>query len=125
MDNLSLTLVVLRSPDIERAATFYRGLGLALTTERHGTGPIHYSCALGETILELYPATAAGSERPTDGVTRLGFAVPSLADALHALEALGVVIPESAARGPGAALVVRDPDGRAVELTERPAPPGR
>src|SRR5581483_869325 len=33
-----LNLVVLRSPDIERAAVFYRALGLVLARHAHGLG---------------------------------------------------------------------------------------
>ena len=52
----SLSLLVLRTEDLERSVRFYRTLGLRFAEEQHGNGPVHYACELGETVLELYPA---------------------------------------------------------------------
>ena len=41
MPNVSLNLVVIRSTDFERAASFYAVLGLTFVKHRHGTGPEH------------------------------------------------------------------------------------
>lgn len=43
MSPISLNLVVLRSRDIDRAAEFYRCLGLEFTRHRHGIGPKHFA----------------------------------------------------------------------------------
>lgn len=48
-----LNLVVLRSPDIDRAATFYRTMGLILTRHSHGAGPEHYSSEVGGLVLKF------------------------------------------------------------------------
>jgi len=50
-----LNLVVIRSADIERAAAFYKELGLVMIKQQHGNGPEHYSAQLGITIFEIYP----------------------------------------------------------------------
>ena len=68
-------LIVLRSPDIHRAARFYRALGLLLTLERHGNGPEHYSSSVNGFVLELYPL--AESQTPTSEA-RIGFNVDSV-----------------------------------------------
>jgi catechol 2,3-dioxygenase-like lactoylglutathione lyase family enzyme len=107
----TLTLLVLRCGDLEASRSFYSALGLVLTTEQHGSGPVHYSCQLGATVLELYPAQS------TTTATRLGVALESVVDALETLRSLGARIdrepsPESAS------CVVRDADGNAVELTQ-------
>ena len=72
MPEPSLTLVVLRSPDIDRLKAFYEALGLALTAERHGNGPDHYSATLGSTIIEFYPGNGQvekGSQGTCDSVS--------------------------------------------------------
>jgi hypothetical protein len=58
--------VVLYASDVERSRQFYEELGLSLSEEQHGNGPRHYSCRLGSTVFELYPASSerrAGSAR--------------------------------------------------------------
>jgi len=93
-----LALLVVYTDHLEEAHRFYCGLGLAFVREQHGAGPVHYACTLPDgTVLELFPA---GEGRPVSRV-RLGFHVagremtPPLPPGRH---------------------VVRDPDGRAVEL---------
>jgi len=106
-----LNLLVLRCRDIEASRRFYEALGLSLTTEQHGAGPIHYSCQLGALLLELYPGGTS-----TNSV-RLGMVVPSVVAATDAVRALGGrVVQEPSAVHPNA--VVRDPDDNSVELSD-------
>lgn len=94
---MHLALLVLRCCDIETTKAFYEGLGFSFVREQHDSSPIHYSTHIGAMLLELYP-----TKGEPDNV-RLGFAVaPTI------LEQLGI-------NGHG---VLRDPDGRGVELTE-------
>lgn len=102
---------MLRCGDLEASRRFYSALGLVLTTEQHGSGPVHYSCQLGATVLELYPA------RSTATKTRLGVGVPSVSEALEALRALGGRIDREPSND-DASCIVRDPDGNAVELAQ-------
>ncbi len=111
MTDPSLSLLVLRSPRLDVVRQFYESLGLRLSEERHGSGPLHYSCSLGETVLEFYPAD--GPEAPTE--IRLGLALPDLSSALERIRRIGGDILKSGATS----AVVRDPDGRKVELTQR------
>jgi predicted enzyme related to lactoylglutathione lyase len=120
MTEITLGLLVLRSSDMDAALTFYRAIGLAFVEEQHGSGPVHYSCILGATVIEIYPGSA---QEPLDlggsGATMLGFNVASLDAVLDALKQIGAPIlttPKVSAWGRRA--VVHDPDGRAVELNE-------
>ena len=116
MSDISLNLVVIRSPDIDRAATFYRALGLTLTAHRHGKGPIHYAAELGTVVFEIYPRKAE-----TDSTTsvRLGFHVPSVDAAVLAIqEAGGQVVSAPQESEWGRRAVVEDLDGHRIELTE-------
>jgi catechol 2,3-dioxygenase-like lactoylglutathione lyase family enzyme len=120
-----LNLVVIRSPDLERSKRFYEALGLTLHKERHGNGPEHYSSQLGPTAFEIYPVPQRVDATLTP---RLGFQVPSVDRTLALLQALGTPVVSEPMPSPwGRRAVVRDPDGRRVEITEptagkRPAP---
>ena len=114
MPQPSLSLLVLRSPDLDRLKSFYTALGLRLTAERHGNGPDHYSATLGATVLELYPGDGQ-VEKGSPGDVRLGFELESLDQIPTAVVGPARPVERDGRR----VLIVRDPDGRAVELTER------
>ena len=119
-----LRLLVIRTADVDRLRGFYETLGLCFVQEQHGTGPIHFSTQVGQTTLELYPVTQGGA---VDASTRLGFAVPNLDQMLAVLAAQGVQVVTPARETEwGRCAVVRDRDGRAVELSEvsTPGKPG-
>ena len=112
-----LTLVVIRSKDIERLGTFYSALGLQFTKHRHGSGPEHLSATLGQTVFEVYPASTPGESTAS---TRLGFSVQSLANTLSDLRKLDpTVLTEPADTPFGRRAVVRDFEGHKVELSEQ------
>ena len=79
----ALTLVVVRCRDLEQSRRFYQAIGLILTAEQHGTGPLHYSSQLGATVLELYPASDAPSN------VRLGVCVTDVRATLESIHAVG------------------------------------
>lgn len=114
------SLVVLRCSDLELSRAFYTALGLAFHTERHGTGPVHYSCQLGDLVLELYPGKPGSApDRTQAGAIMHGFRIESLDTVLVSLQALGTKKVQSPADSSwGRRAVVLDPDGRAVELTQ-------
>lgn len=113
----TLSLLVLRSRNLQRAVEFYRALGLQFQPEQHGSGPVHYSTDLGGVIVELYPLTA---NAPPTSSTRLGFTIDNLDEKLLTLEAMGVKIvtqPKETAWGRRA--IVKDWDGHTIELVSR------
>jgi len=99
-------LIVLRTSRLIELKAFYERLGMSFVEERHGEGPLHYSTMLGEVVMELYPLAADAVEAET---IRLGFAVTALA----------TIVTRLRATANGLRAVVRDPDGRAVELYQR------
>ena len=117
MSNVRLNLVVLYSPDIERLRAFYTLLGLEFDREQHGRGPEHFSADVDGLTLEIYPQQAA--DVADVSAVRLGFDVPYL-DAM--LEALlgggGQLVTPPAETQQGMVAVIRDPDGRKLELVE-------
>ena len=119
MTEPQLNLVVLRSPDMDRAADFYRRLGLAFVKHRHGSGPEHYACEMGAAVFEVYPRQGEGDS--TAG-TRVGFRVAGVDVVVAELEAVGVQVVSRPGDSPwGRRAVVVDPDGHRVELAEAAA----
>jgi catechol 2,3-dioxygenase-like lactoylglutathione lyase family enzyme len=116
-----LNLLVLRAADLDRSRRFYETLGLTLVKEKHGAGPEHYACEMGDTVFEIYP-TNSGAE--SSASTRLGFRVPTVDRALESLREIGAeVIMEPKDSPWGRRAVVRDPDGYSIEITElKPSP---
>lgn len=113
--NAKLTLLVLKTRKIEALKAFYSSLGIAFIEEQHGKGPVHYSGRVGDGILEIYPLPDDSSV--ADGTIRLGFTVDTLNEVIGALEACHTpMVSEPKATQWGLRAVVRDPDGRSVEL---------
>lgn len=113
-----VNLLVLRSPDIHRAAAFYEELGLLFTPHRHCNGPEHYTSSVNGFVFELYPLRPG--DTPTTS-TRLGFNVDdvdSLVEMVTAAGATLIVAPQDAEWGRRA--VVKDLDGHTVELLTPP-----
>jgi lactoylglutathione lyase len=108
-----LTLLVLRCRDLQQSRRFYSALGLELTAEKHGDGPIHYSSKLGSTVLELYPTSKVSSS------VRIGLEVRDVMAAVEAVRMLGAHVDREPGSAQNSALV-RDPDGNQVELVLSP-----
>ena len=115
-----LNLVVLRSPDIDRAASFYREMGLLFTRHSHGAGPVHYSSEVDGLVFEIYPLASAST--PTVS-TRIGFRVDSVDEIVPLLARLGAKIVTAPADSEwGRRAIVKDLDGHAVELLAAKTP---
>ena len=115
MAEVSLGLVVLRSPDIERAARFYNLLGIQFVRERHGAGPDHLAGQIGAVVLEIYPKDDLGDSADV----RLGFRVASVDNVTAgASEAGHAVLSPPNESSWGRRAVLGDPDGRRVEITD-------
>ena len=57
----SLNLMVLYGRDVDACCSFCESLRMPCSVEQHGTGPEHRSSMLDDgTVMELYPANAAG-----------------------------------------------------------------
>ena len=113
-------LLVIRSPDIERAVTFYKTLGIQFERHSHGKGPEHYASETCGFVFEIYPLRDDAS---TTTNTRIGFNVDSVDDSLESLVKLNIDVVSPAKDSKwGRRAVVRDLDGHTVELV---APPNR
>ena len=113
---LTVKLLVLRCKDIEATRRFYEQLGLAFVEEKHGAGTQHYAWESGGFVLELYPA--ADGQVPDN--VRIGFSIPLLADLSGNLRHSPVVniLKQPYATADRLAMLLQDPDGRKVEVSQ-------
>ncbi|BDS10401.1 VOC family protein [Aureispira anguillae] len=115
---MKLKLVVIRSKDINKLSDFYTKFGITFNKHKHRKGPLHYSSVIDGTVFEIYPLLKNQSE--VDSSIRLGFEVENL-DALVEqlkLEKIELVqLPQTSEFGRYA--VVKDHEGRKIELSER------
>ena len=111
-------LLVLRSPDIERASTFYSQMGLLFTKHAHGNGPEHYASSVNGFVFEIYPARSADD---TTTETRIGFNVDDVDSVVGMLLEAGATLRTPPADTEwGRRAVVHDLDGHIVELVTPP-----
>lgn len=120
MCSAKISLVVIRTSNLDRAIAFYRTLGLSFNEEKHGNGPVHFSCELDNLVLEIYPGKETGPiDYKSSGATMLGFNVPSVDDTVTLLQQLGFQVVNTAKDSPwGRRAVVLDADGRAIDISE-------
>lgn len=117
MTSPRLNLIVIRSLDTVRLVAFYQMLGISFVEEQHGSGPVHCAADLDGLVLEVYPAKTADEVNKT---IRLGFEIEDVAATVNALRASGVEIANDVKQSQwGLRAVVRDCDGRTVELVQR------
>src|SRR5436190_18636714 len=109
-----LKLLVLRTHRLEELMKFYESLGVEFVKEKHAQGPAHYAGPIGSAVLELYPLPKAAPD--PDKSVRLGFVVRNLGTIANELGSAGIRIGPSERNAP--AVVIKDPDGRVVELTQ-------
>ncbi len=110
---MKLNLLVLRSPKLQDLRRFYSILGARFESERHGNGPEHFAATLNDDlVLELYPSLDGSTP---DAGLRLGLSVDDIAETLRSLGQSAT--PQQTQWGLRA--IVRDPDGRTVELLQR------
>jgi lactoylglutathione lyase len=113
---MKLSLVTLRSRDLDASARFYSCLGHNFVRHAHG-GPEHLCAESDDVVFEIYPLLDA--TMVSSGV-RLGFDVDD-ADATvqRLLDAGGTLERALAPSRFGMRAVVRDLDGHAVEVRQR------
>ncbi|MEN3359850.1 MAG: hypothetical protein V7637_3832 [Mycobacteriales bacterium] len=120
---VELASLVLFSSRVVRTADFYRALGIDLAVEDHGDGYEHAATDLGGVhfaVLDAEAATDRALAWREAGSSCPGVYVDSLDQTLLALARLGAPLLLAHQPRPwGCRAVVKDPDGRAVEINQR------
>jgi lactoylglutathione lyase len=115
---MELKLIVIRSKDPQALSLFYGLIGVEFEYHKHGTSPMHYSGRLGSAILELYPL--AKSQREVDLFLRLGIAVDNFEATILRLKSENVPFESEPSNTEfGFRAIVKDPEGRKVEIYQR------
>ncbi|OUL26205.1 hypothetical protein BV378_13375 [Nostoc sp. RF31YmG] len=120
MSQPELSLVVLRTANVLKTLLFYRAFGLEFEQECHDRGVIHYACTLGTSTIEIYPGSDGSAPKPVQGgATMLGFKAANIDVVLTKIQEIeNTVLPAIQSTSRGRRVVLTDPDGRKVELTE-------
>jgi predicted enzyme related to lactoylglutathione lyase len=115
---VELKLIVIRTPEPQRLANFYTQFGLNFEYHKHGTSPYHFSTSIGKTILEIYPLTK--SQKQADLSLRLGFEIEHFDKVLQHLVRQNIkIIDEPMQTEWGIMAIIKDPDGRKIELYKK------
>jgi lactoylglutathione lyase len=117
MVEIHLSLVVIRSVNLEESVKFYQMLGLNFEKHQHENGLEHFASNIGQATFEIYPQTARMGA--TTG-TRLGFQVLDVDSLVIRLQKADVtVITKPSVSEWGRRAVVVDPDGHRIELIQQ------
>lgn len=108
-----LRLLVIRTGQLEEVKTFYQKLGISFETHQHPGGALHYAAQIGTATFEIYPLLKSQTEADTS--TRLGFAIDNFDAFLQSLKSEFIVSAPQLTEW-GEMAVVKDPDGRKVEI---------
>lgn len=110
-----LTLLVIRTPNLQALYEFYKRLGFHFAYHQHGSSPYHYSATVGDTVIELYPLVKGQTE--PDSYLRLGFELEHFDEVITQLKQEAILfMTEPVQTDFGFMAVVQDPDGRTIEL---------
>ncbi len=115
---MEINLIVIRTTQPKALAEFYSQLGIKFDYHRHGNGSWHYSAEIGKLVFEIYPLMK--DQETADKSLRLGFEVEHLDELIERLRTNGTeVVHEPKESEYGYVAVVKDLDGRQIELRER------
>ncbi|MFK7776378.1 MAG: VOC family protein [Saprospiraceae bacterium] len=115
-----ITLLVIKTNQLEKQKSFYEQFGLVFQKEKHGNGPEHFSSIIEKQniVLEIYPLSK--NQPLPDTTTRLGFRVSDLEKTISTiLEIGGEVKNEIREMEFGKLAVVKDFDGRSIEVYQK------
>ena len=121
--SVTVGAVVLFTERVEDCVAFYRTIGITLAEERHDEAdPPHYACELGGSHFAIFPSSpGAAAGIGEGGCTFVGFAVAAVDDVVEAAARAAFTVLQPPVDYPwGRRAVLRDPDGRPVEVFERP-----
>lgn len=107
-----LNLIVIRTADMLRLVHFYKLLGLEFDYQKHEQGVFHYSTKIGQTVFEIYPLLRGQTE--ADISTRLGFKIDDFEEKIALLS--NFIISKPVQMEFGLSAILKDPDGRKVEI---------
>jgi predicted enzyme related to lactoylglutathione lyase len=117
---MKLNLIVIRTDKPKDLSEFYEQIGMKFEYHQHGKGTWHYSTEIEETVFEIYPLMK-NQEKP-DKSLRLGFTIDNLDKTIENLKKRNIeIVREIKESEWGYFSIIKDLDGRKIELKEKPA----
>jgi lactoylglutathione lyase len=105
---------------MDLVTAFYEAAGVQLEKEQHGAGPQHFSFKT-DICIELYPPRV-----PADASFVLRIDVKDLDETMAKIQSLfsysDLIVQDTQSLSSGKKSILRDPDGRIVELFQPKAP---
>jgi lactoylglutathione lyase len=115
---MEVNLIVIRTKQPKELSVFYNQIGIDFDYHRHGKGSWHYSSKMGQLVFEIYPLLK--NQETADNSLRLGFEVENLDELIQKLKKNEIqIINEPHSSEYGYFAVVKDFDGRKIELKEK------
>ncbi len=112
---MQINLIVIRTDQPKKLSEFYGLLGMEFEYHQHGKGAWHYSTKVDNIVFEIYPLMTG--QETSDKSLRLGFTVKDLDGLIAKLKMKDVeIVRESKASEWGYFSIIKDLDGRKVEL---------
>lgn len=116
-NKMKLNLIVLRSSDMERLASFYEAIGIRFEKHQHSKSPVHMGGEIDGVVFEIYPKRNKEDETTN---LRIGFQVQSIVKTLKKLEGFEYKLVTEPKMSPwGLRAVIDDIEGHRIELTEK------
>ena len=114
---IKISLLVIRTTAPKELSKFYTALGIEFDYHRHGKGSWHYSSEIDGLVFEIYPLLK--NQEVSDQSLRLGFKVEKLDELIQNLKSKNVeIVNEPKSSEWGYFAIIKDLDGRKIELTE-------
>lgn len=115
-----INLIVIRTDKPKELSEFYEQIGMKFEYHQHGKGIWHYSTEISETVFEIYPLMK--HQESPDKSLRLGFTIENLDETIQNLRNRNVeIVREPKESEWGYFAIIKDLDGRKIELKEKPA----
>jgi len=106
-----INLIVLSTDNLAKSLEFYSFLGFIFQEEKHGNGPIHYSCEINNLVLELYLSTA---NFPAEKSTRIGITLENFNHIKNQIIKKNIPF-----KNTENFITIEDPDGRKIYLSQK------
>jgi lactoylglutathione lyase len=117
---MKINLIVIRTNQPNELAKLYSQIGIEFDYHKHGKGSWHYSAEIEKLVFEIYPLMK--NQKIADKSLRLGFDVERLDELIEKLRANKIeIIAEPKKSEYGYFAVIKDLDGRKIELKDKPA----
>ena len=117
---MNINLIVIRTNKPKELSEFYEQIGMKFEYHQHGKGAWHYSAEFGELVFEIYPLMK--NQVKPDKSLRLGFTIENLDEVVENFKRQNIeILREPKESEWGYFAIIKDLDGRKIELKKTPA----